>query len=119
MKIAVSINRARLNTTGKEGSGRLTRLKIVNLQTIISLKRNPFNKVLISHRVLNFANSHMNNMTIALQVDRRNMLLNRSINRICLYKRITSRNSSVISKCNHEIRSIVSLIKFSHWNLLN
>ena len=66
----------------------------MNFETIISLKRNPFNKVLISHRVLNFANSDMNNMTVTLQIDRRNMLLNRSINRICLYKRITSRDNS-------------------------
>lgn len=91
----------------------------MNFEAIISLKRNPFNKVLISHRVLNFANSDMNNMTVTLKIDRRNMLLNRSINRICLYKRITNRDNSVISNRNHEIRSIVSLKKLSHRNLLN
>lgn len=52
----------------------------MNLNTVISLKSNPLDEVIVSHRMLDFPNGNMNDVTVTLQFNSRNMLLNGSIN---------------------------------------
>ena len=116
MKVAICIYRSGLNAARKEGGRRLSGLQIMEFQTVTRLKRDPLDIVLGRHRMLDLTNSHVNNVAIALQLNRRNMLLNSSVNRIRLNKCISpSRRSRVIrAELIRKEPSAMHLKKLSH-----
>ena len=113
VQVAVGIDGTGLNAASEERSRGLTGLQVMNLKTTLGIERDPLNEVLLSHRMLNLADLHMNDVTIALELHNRHMLLDGSINRVRLNNLISLRSLDVTSG-NKELARLGILEKRSH-----
>lgn len=113
MEIAIGVDRAALNATSEKRDGRIAGLEIMNLKTVTSLKGNPLNIMLIGHRMLHLANGDTDDMTIALKLNGRNMLLDGSINGV-LDKKLVALQSINIAIERSKKSAISRLKELSH-----
>ena len=85
----------------------------MNLKTTTGVKSNPLDEMLLSHRVLNLTDGDLDNMTVTLDVDDGNMLLNGSIDRVCGNNLIALGSLNLISG-NEELTGLSILQKRCH-----
>ena len=85
----------------------------MNLKPSLSLERNPFDKVLWKHRMLNFAHGNADNMGIALKRNNGNVLFASSIDRSCHELLKTSRCGHIARKRSKNVSRLI-FIEYGH-----
>ena len=117
MQVAIGIDGAGLGTTGKKRRGLHAGLKVVDLKTVLGLKRDPLDVVLGQAGVLNRTHARTDHVTVALALDDGYVLLVRRVLGVRGQLRAASGGCNVVAKGGNELAFGV-LKEFRHDVLL-